>query len=121
MRETTSRQSSPVSRHSIMAVSRRFLVTNALRLALCAPAALLDADPAFSRSLEQAAYPVRPIRIVVAASPGSADDFFARLVGEDLESFYKQRVIIDNRAGAGGLIGNLLVSRANADGYTLGM
>src|SRR5262245_9827641 len=99
----------------------RFLVTNALRLALCAPAVLLDASDAFSRSLEQIAYPVKPIRIVVAASPGSADDFFARLLGEEMERFYKQRVIIDNRAGAGGLIGNWLVSRANADGYTLGM
>jgi tripartite-type tricarboxylate transporter receptor subunit TctC len=104
-----------------MSEPRRFLVSNALRLVLCAPAVLLDADPCFSRTTEQAVYPVKPIRIVVAASPGVADDFFARLLGEELEGFYKQRVIIDNRAGAGGLIGNTILSRANADGYTLGM
>jgi tripartite-type tricarboxylate transporter receptor subunit TctC len=104
-----------------MSGPRRFLVSNALRLALCAPALLLDADPCAARQSNLAAYPVKPIRIVVASSPGSADDFFARLIGEELEGFYKQRVIIENRAGAGGLIGNTRVSTANADGYTLGM
>ena len=53
-----------------------------------------------------AEYPVRPIRIIVASSPGTADDFFARALGEELASSYRQRVVIDNRAGAGGLIGN---------------
>ena len=66
-------------------------------------------------------YPVRPIRIIVASSPGTASDFFARSLGEELSAVYKQRVVIDNRAGAGGLIGNNMVSKANADGYTLGM
>ena len=66
-------------------------------------------------------YPLRPIRMIVAAAPGSADEFFARSLGERMESFYKRRVVIDSRPGAGGLIGNTLVSRANADGYTLGM
>ncbi|MBX3649959.1 MAG: tripartite tricarboxylate transporter substrate binding protein [Burkholderiales bacterium] len=66
-------------------------------------------------------YPQRPIRLIVADSPGSADDFFARSVGERLEVMYRQRVMIDTRPGAGGLIGNARVSRADADGYTLGM
>lgn len=69
----------------------------------------------------QVDYPVRPIRIIVAASVGSADEFFARSLGRNLEEKYRQRVVIDSRPGAGGLIGNILVSRANADGYTLGM
>ncbi|HKU70815.1 MAG TPA: tripartite tricarboxylate transporter substrate-binding protein, partial [Burkholderiales bacterium] len=63
----------------------------------------------------------KPIRIIVANTPGAADDYFARMVGEELETSYSQRVVIDNRAGAGGLIGNMILSRANADGYTLGM
>lgn len=67
------------------------------------------------------AYPVKSIRIIVASSPGAADDFFARLLGEELGNFYRQRVVVQNRAGAGGLIGNARVSRANADGYTLGL
>jgi tripartite-type tricarboxylate transporter receptor subunit TctC len=71
--------------------------------------------------VEPAAYPVKPIRIIVAYPPGTADDFFARSIGDQLEAFYGQRVVIENRTGAGGLIGNTLVSKANADGYTLGM
>jgi tripartite-type tricarboxylate transporter receptor subunit TctC len=66
-------------------------------------------------------FPQRPIRIIVAASPGSADEFFARAVGERLEAHYRERVVVDPRPGAGGLIGNLLLSRAGADGHTLGM
>ena len=73
------------------------------------------------QAFNDAEYPVRPIRIIVAASVGSADEFFARSLGSDLEAFYKQRVIIDSRPGAGGLIGNARVSRASADGYTLGL
>lgn len=77
--------------------------------------------PVSGHTQEFAEYPVRPIRVIVAASTGSADEFFARSLGEELEAFYKQRVVIDSRPGAGGLIGNTLVSRASADGYTLGM
>jgi tripartite-type tricarboxylate transporter receptor subunit TctC len=67
------------------------------------------------------AYPVKPIRIVTGSSPGTSDDLFARALGEELSAFYRQRVIIDNRPGAGGLIGNQILSRANPDGYTLGL
>src|SRR5688572_32808108 len=41
---------------------------------------------------------VKPIRIIVTSSPGTADDFFARALGEQLGEFYRQRVIIENRA-----------------------
>ena len=67
------------------------------------------------------AYPVKPIRIVTGSSPGTSDDLFARALGEELSAFYRQRVIVDNRPGAGGLIGNQILSRANPDGYTLGL
>jgi tripartite-type tricarboxylate transporter receptor subunit TctC len=79
------------------------------------------AAAAFAESSAQVVYPVKPIRIVVPASPGTADDFFARTLGKELAEFYKQRVVIDNRPGAGGLIGNKIVSLAAPDGYTLGM
>jgi len=93
-----------------------------LRSGLCALALLLGSGPALAeRSPAFADYPVRAIRIVVASSPGTADDFFARSLADQLEGFYRQRVVVDNRSGAGGLIGNTMVSRANADGYTLGM
>jgi len=100
----------------------RLLSAGLLRAAVCAPALFLDAAPGIAKeSAELAAYPVKPIRIIVAYPAGAADDFFARSLGDELEAFYHQRVIIENRTGAGGLIGNTLVSRANADGYTLGM
>jgi tripartite-type tricarboxylate transporter receptor subunit TctC len=83
---------------------------------------VLSAAPCLATtSPTQTEYPVKPIRIIVASSVGAADDFFARLLADELEVHYQRRVLIENRAGAGGLIGNTRVSRANADGYTLGM
>src|SRR5688500_6377678 len=90
--------------------------------AMCAPAAFPWAAPcAATHATASAEYPVKSIRIIVASSPGTADDFFARVLGAELAAFYRQRIIIDNRAGAGGLIGNRRMSHAKADGYTLGM
>ncbi|MBI2297287.1 MAG: hypothetical protein HYU76_14930 [Betaproteobacteria bacterium] len=100
----------------------RSMATGVVRVAICAPAVFLGAAPCIAQqSAQLAVYPVKSIRIVVASPPGAADDFFARSLGDELEAFYRQRVVIENRTGAGGLIGNTLVSRANADGYTLGM
>lgn len=90
-------------------------------LAACAGLAMMAAGQGFAQPAAQGDYPVRSIRIIVAASPGSADEFFARALGQDLETFYRQRVVIDSRPGAGGLIGNTVVSKGGADGYTLGM
>lgn len=102
------------------------LSTAAFRIAVYGSAAplavLIGAAPCVAQqSAALAVYPVKTIRIIVASSPGTASDLFARSLGEELGAFYRQRVVIDNRSGAGGLIGNTLVSRANADGYTLGM
>ena len=96
--------------------------SRSIRIAVCAAGMLVGAAPCFARqSAALADYPVKPIRIIVASSPGTASDFFARLLGDELDAFYQRRVIVENRTGAGGLIGNTLLSRANADGYTLGM
>jgi tripartite-type tricarboxylate transporter receptor subunit TctC len=103
-----------------MARLLRFLSAGVLRAALCAAVAF--AGPCGAKpSAALADFPVKPIRIIVASSPGAADDFFARSLGEELAAFYRQRIVIENRSGAGGLIGNTLMSKANADGYTLGM
>ncbi len=100
----------------------RFMSSGALRIALCAPAVFLGTAPCIAKQSEAlAVYPVKSIRIIVASSPGAADDFFARALGDELEAFYRQKVVVDNRSGAGGLIGNTVVSKANADGYTLAM
>lgn len=83
---------------------------------------LLSAASCFAAPSEPLAdYPVKSIRMIVASSVGAADDFFARLLADDLEVYYQRRVLIENRPGAGGLIGNKRMSQARADGYTLGM
>lgn len=66
-------------------------------------------------------YPVRPIRLVVPFPPGAASDFFARTIGMKLGEMYGQQVVVDNRPGAGGVVGSVIVASAPADGYTLSL
>jgi tripartite-type tricarboxylate transporter receptor subunit TctC len=65
-----------------------------------------------------AEWPVRPIRIVAPSTPGGVADLFARLLAEVLAPRLHQPVIVDNRGGAGGLIGAAAAARAEPDGYT---
>jgi tripartite-type tricarboxylate transporter receptor subunit TctC len=64
-------------------------------------------------------YPDRPIRIVVSFPPGGAADFSARILAQRLPAALGQSIVIDNRGGAGGNIGNDIVAKATPDGYTL--
>lgn len=64
-------------------------------------------------------YPDKMVRIVVPQAPGGASDTLARIMGQALGEQWKQTVVIENRAGAGGNIGMEAVARAPADGYTL--
>lgn len=70
---------------------------------------------------QPAAYPDKPVRIVVPFPPGGAADIFARLVGQKYGELWggKQTVVVDNRAGAGGIIGSDVTAKSPADGYTL--
>jgi tripartite-type tricarboxylate transporter receptor subunit TctC len=68
----------------------------------------------------ETAYPtLKPITVVVSYPPGGDTDAIARMLSEKLSQRLSQAVMIDNRPGAGGAIGNALVGRAPADGYTL--
>jgi len=65
------------------------------------------------------AWPVKPVRVIVAFSPGGYVDFCARLVAGPLSTALGQQVVVENRAGAGGIVGTELAARAAPDGHTL--
>jgi tripartite-type tricarboxylate transporter receptor subunit TctC len=88
-------------------------VAAALAFATCAQAAQKSAPDA------AASYPARPIRVIVPQAPGGSNDIMARYVGGVLAERLGRQVVVDNRAGAEGMIGTELVARANPDGYTL--
>ncbi len=64
-------------------------------------------------------FPAKPVRIIVAFPPGGPSDYAARVVSLKLTEFVGQSVLVDNRPGAGGVLGTELVARAAPDGYTL--
>ena len=64
-------------------------------------------------------YPAKPVRIIVAVGPGGGDDFTARQVAAKLSEVLGVQFIVENRPGAGGMIGQTFVARSAPDGYTL--
>jgi tripartite-type tricarboxylate transporter receptor subunit TctC len=66
-------------------------------------------------------WPQRPIRIIVSFGAGGGADIISRILGQSMQERLGQPIVIENRPGAGGTIGNEAVARADKDGYTLGM
>lgn len=97
----------------ITSIRRKSLVT-----ALLMGCALLAA-PSWARQPHD--YPSKPIKLIVPFAAGGSTDIVARLVAEGLQAQLQQTVYIENKAGAGGMIGAEAVSQAAADGYTLGL
>jgi tripartite-type tricarboxylate transporter receptor subunit TctC len=89
----------------------KFLLT-IVTVALCA-------QPAIAQDAKS--YPTKPIRMLVPYAPGGTTDFAARVVGTKLSETLGQTVVIDNRPGAGSIVGTDAAAKANPDGYTLVM
>jgi tripartite-type tricarboxylate transporter receptor subunit TctC len=88
-------------------------VRNALLSLVCA---VLGAMP---HPADAQTYPSKPIRMIVAYGAGSGADIIARIVAEKLSEQMKNNVFVENRDGAGGLIGTIAAARSAPDGYTL--
>ena len=84
----------------------RFAVALAFAIVSLGPAAAAD-------------WPTRPIRIIAPSTPGGAADMFGRLLCEHFGETFHQRCFVENRAGAGGLLGTAATAQAAPDGYTL--
>ena len=68
-----------------------------------------------------AEYPERPIRLISVGAPGGTPDILSRRIGVGLTDVFKKQIVVDNRAGGGGIVAAELVARAPADGYTIYM
>jgi tripartite-type tricarboxylate transporter receptor subunit TctC len=83
-------------------------------IALLGGAAMMPAAAAAAET-----FPTRPIRLIVPYPPGGGTDIIARVLGEKLRESLGQPVVIDNRGGAGGILGTELAAKAAPDGHTL--
>nr|WP_221938731.1 tripartite tricarboxylate transporter substrate-binding protein [Mycobacterium sp. KBS0706] len=87
-------------------------------LAVLLAAALLPVNRA---SAQEAAWPAKPVVIIVPFAPGGNTDLFGRLLADEMSKTFGQPFVVENKPGAGGGIGTEQLARAEPDGYTLGM
>lgn len=93
---------------SVNGVQRRVVAAAVLVGLWCGVAAVRAAD-----------YPTRPVRLIVPAPPGGTTDLLGRVVGTQLAARLGQPFVIDNRGGAGGIVGTDLLTKSPPDGHTL--
>lgn len=96
-------------------------MTSHMHFCIVAVAAALFAGGALAQTgaPTAGAYPVKPIRAIVGFVPGGATDIMARAIGHKLSESFGQQVIVDNRAGGGGVIAAVMAREAPPDGYTI--
>ena len=91
--------------------------TRRMALATLSSLALLGAGSTLAQA--QTAYPSQPIKFIVPYPAGGATDVLARMVAQKMQESWQQTVVVENKPGAGGTIGNNLVAKAPADGHTV--
>src|SRR2546425_654883 len=64
-------------------------------------------------------YPTKPVRLIVPFAPGGSNDIMARLIGQKFGEAFGQQFVVDNRAGASGIVGTDIAAKAPPDGYTV--
>jgi tripartite-type tricarboxylate transporter receptor subunit TctC len=74
---------------------------------------------AVGEALAAAAYPVRPVRVIVPLAPGGGSDIVARIAAAALGEAWGQTIVVDNRPGAGSVVGTSIAAKAAPDGHTL--
>src|SRR5712692_4347466 len=94
---------------------------NSPRALLPTAAGLAFAMLAFTNPAAAQDYPVRPVRLIIPFPPGGSNDVVGRLIATRLGERLGKQVVVDNRGGAGGVIGTEAVAKSPADGYTLGI
>ena len=92
-----------------MKLNRRVLAASIASLVLLSPLA----------AVAQGGYPNKPIRVIVPFSAGSTTDIIARAITDKMSQSMGQPIVVENRGGAGGTVGQAAVARADADGYTV--
>jgi tripartite-type tricarboxylate transporter receptor subunit TctC len=99
----------------MMTLGKRLaLLLAALAVAAAAPPAVMAQSAA-----EDAAYPAKPVRLIIPWPPGGSNDVLGRLLAQRLSETTGQPIVVDNRASAGGILGQELGAKAPPDGYTL--
>jgi tripartite-type tricarboxylate transporter receptor subunit TctC len=91
------------------------MIARVLRIAFIA----LSATASDSALSQAPAYPSKPVRLVVPYTPGASNDTLSRATAQSMSPLLGQSIVIDNRPGAGGMIGAEYVARAEPDGYTI--
>jgi tripartite-type tricarboxylate transporter receptor subunit TctC len=94
---------------------------NTRRRSLLAPVAGLVASLSWPLAVLAQAYPTKPVKLVVPFAPGGTTDIIARVVAERIAPALGQSLIVENKAGGGGVVGATETSKASPDGYALGM
>jgi tripartite-type tricarboxylate transporter receptor subunit TctC len=93
----------------------------AVRAVGVAVAVALTASVAAAQTTDTSGWPNRPIRLILPSAAGGAGDTTSRLVAQKLSERLGQQVVVENRAGAAGVVGSTAIARAAPDGYTIGL